>query len=193
MLLWQGAKNAFCRLERLVPSTDNQGFPLLNKAIKSGICCRLDLYTFKYRVKLFLNIFPLGTHTCSIKHENKSKKRYIHTLHILSKSFDNLMILIKWCLRNYYKYKNYYCDNSWYILAQRNMSSISMKSFSGNEEKTLELYCSGISWVVMILLAFSWLVPSTDNFLALNNPLPFVRCVSQTIYKKKIIVLAYLL
>ena len=58
-----------------------------------------------------------------------------------------------------------------YILAQRKISTstIGIKYFSGSKKK-LEFSCSGIFWVVMILLAFSWFF-YTDNFPTLNNPL----------------------
>ena len=142
IFLWQGTKMSFFQLERLVPSTDNQWFPLLNKVVKSDICCRLDLYTFNYTVKLFLNIFCLGTHICSIKHQYKIKRKTKYTLYILSKPFDNLIILTKSTLRNYYKYKNGYYDNSWIHFGNENdiyynSSTIGIKFFSGKKTRVI--------------------------------------------------------
>ena len=41
-----------------------------------------------------------------------------------------------------------------YILAQGKISTIGIKSFSGNEEEKIQLSCSGISWVVNDLVSF---------------------------------------
>ena len=65
-----------------------------------------------------------------------------------------------------------------YFLALGNISTIGKKSLSGNDKNY-----SYLDWVfpelVMILLAFPWLVPYTDNFPTLNNPLTiFVKTVN---------------
>ena len=97
-------------------------------------------------VKLFLNIFPLRTHLCSINHQNKSKPnksfytscqiplpiwwfRQSHVLEIGTNTKMVIMITVE------------------YILVQGKISTIGIKSLSGND-KNIEISCSGISWVV---------------------------------------------
>ena len=78
------------------------------------------------------------------------------------------MILTKSCLRNWYKYKISCCDTVEQILAQGKTSTIGIKSLSGND-KNQSYLVQVFPELIMILLAFPWLVPYTDNFPALNN------------------------
>ena len=142
-------------MKRVVHSIDNQWFPLPNKAIKSDICSQLNLYTSKYTVKHFLNTFPLGTHICCLKHQNKREKKKKHTHSTSCQS-----PLTVWWLRQSHvlqintNTKMAIIITVENILAQRKISTIGIKSFSGKEEKKQEVSCSGISWVVNDLVSF---------------------------------------